>query len=69
MKETSERYSKVLGMTGLEAYAIDAAVVRWGSAFSAAIKEATAEAKTQGEAERRASQTIRRWVPSSRKYR
>jgi hypothetical protein len=69
MKATGERYSQILGLDGLEAYALDAAVVRWGSAFSAAIEEATAEAKTRGEAERRASQTIRRWVPSTRQYR
>lgn len=62
-------YSQIVGLTGLEAYALDMAVVRWGTAFQAAFDGATANAKNAGEAERKADQVIRKWIPSTRKYR
>jgi len=62
-------YSEVVGLQGIEAYALDAAVVRWGTAFNAALQEAGSEAKTPAEAERRAQTVVRRWIPSTRKYR
>jgi hypothetical protein len=70
MSQTLGRpYSQIVGLTGIEAYAIDAAVVRWGTAFDAAVKGAAAGAKNQNEAETKAQTVIRRWVPSTRKYR
>lgn len=68
-KALNRPYSEVIGLQGLEAYALDAAVVRWGTAFQAAIEAATADAKNRGEAERKADQVVRRWVPSTRRYR
>jgi hypothetical protein len=65
----SRPYSQIVGMTGIEAYAVDAAVVRWGTAFKAAIEAAGAEAKNKGEAERKTQTVIRRWLPSARQYR
>jgi hypothetical protein len=62
-------YAEIVGIDGLEGYAINAAVVRWGTAFQAAIEGATADAKTRAEAERKADGMIRRWVPSTRRYR
>lgn len=62
-------YSEIVGLQGLEAYALDSAVVRWGTAFEAALQEAGADAKTSAEAERRAQTVVRRWIPSTRKYR
>jgi predicted RNase H-like HicB family nuclease len=56
-------------MSGLEAYALDAAVTRWGMAFDAAIKNAGADAKTRAEAERKVQTVIRKWIPSTREYR
>lgn len=69
MKATRRPYSETVGLTGLEAYALDAAVVRWGNAFEAALRTATAEAKNRNEAENRAGRVLRRWVPSTRQYR
>lgn len=70
MSQTMKRpYSQIVGLDGIEAYALDAAVVRWGTAFDAAIQAGTAGAKNQAESERKAETIIRRWVPSSRKYR
>jgi hypothetical protein len=68
-KALSRPYSEILGLQGLPAYSLDAAVVRWGTSFDAAIQAATSGAKNNGEAERKAQQVIRRWVPSTRKYR
>jgi hypothetical protein len=51
------------------AYAFNAAVVRWGTAFDAAIADSVTGAKTQSEAEKRQQSAIRRWIPSTRKYR
>jgi len=69
MKSTNRPYSEIVGMQGLEAYALDAAVVRWGTAFQSAIDAATAGAKNRQQAEQKADQVIRKWVPSTRKYR
>jgi hypothetical protein len=62
-------YSQIVGMTGLEAYAIDAAVVRWGTAFQNAVETAGADAKNRQEAERKVQTVIRKWLPSTRQYR
>lgn len=62
-------YSEIVGLQGLQAYALDSAVVRWGSAFESALKEAGANSKTQAEAERKAASVVRRWLPSARRYR
>jgi len=62
-------YSQIVGMTGLEAYAIDAAVVRWGTAFKNAVESAGADAKNRQEAERKVQTVIRKWLPSTRQYR
>lgn len=62
-------YSEIVGLEGIEAYAIDAAVVRWGTAFQSAIESAAQGAKNQAEADRKVQNTIRRWVPSTRRYR
>lgn len=68
-KALGRSYSQIIGMDGLEAYALDAAVVRWGTAFQAAIESATANAKNRGEAEQKVDQVTRRWVPSTKRYR
>lgn len=62
-------YSELVGLQGLQAYALDAAVVRWGTAFQAALQDAGTDAKTPAEAERRAMGVVRRWIPSTRQYR
>lgn len=62
-------YSEIVGLKGLRAYAIDAAVVRWGSAFQAAVDSAGAGAKNQAEAESKTAGVVRRWIPSTRRYR
>lgn len=68
-KALNRPYSQIIGLVGLEAYAIDAAVVRWGTAFQAAIERAGSDSKTTAEAERKVSNMIRRWIPSQRRYR
>lgn len=62
-------YSRIVGLDGLEAYCLDMAVVRWGTAFQAALDGATNGAKNTAEAERKADTVIRRWIPSTRRYR
>lgn len=69
MKSTGQPYSTIVGLQGLEAYALDTAVVRWGTAFQAAIEAATTDAKNRNEAESKANGVVRRWVPSQRRYR
>jgi hypothetical protein len=70
MSQTLNRpYSEIVGISGLPGYALDSAVVRWGTAFKAALEDAGSEAKTPAEAERRAQQVIRRFIPSTRQYR
>lgn len=68
-RSLSKPYSEIVGLTGIEAYALDAAVAHWGAAFQAAVESAGADAKNRAEAERRTQQVIRRWIPSTRKYR
>jgi len=69
MSRTLRRpYSQIVGLTGIEAYALDAAVVRWGTAFQAAIEEAGHDAKNKNQAAQKVDQVVRRWVPSSRRY-
>jgi hypothetical protein len=68
-KALGRPYSEIVGMTGIEAYALDAAVVRWGTAFQSAIESATSGAKNQAESESKADTVVRRWVPSTRRYR
>lgn len=62
-------YAEIVGMTGLEAYAVNAAVVRWGTAFQSAVESAGQGAKNQAEADSKVQTVVRRWVPSTRKYR
>jgi len=50
------------------AYAFDSAVIRWGTSFEAALREAADGAKTPEAAERRQAFVIRRWIPTERKY-
>lgn len=68
-KSLRQPYSQIVGLTGIEAYCLDAAVIRWGSAFDAAIADATSEAKNKQQAQQKAEQVLRRWVPSTRRYR
>lgn len=68
-KALNKPYSEIVGLQGLEGYAVDAAVVRWGTAFQAAIENASSEAKSKAEAERKVQTVVRRWVPSQRSYR
>lgn len=62
-------YSDLVGLSGLEAYAVDAAVLRWGTAFQSALDASGQGAKTPEQAQARAEQVLRRWVPSTRRYR
>ena len=68
-KALNRPYSEIVGIHGLEGYALDAAVVRWGTAFQAAVESSTADSKTRQEAERKAQTMVRRWIPSQRVYR
>ena len=61
--------SEVIGiMDPFIAYAFNSAVILWGTSFDAAIEEAVRGAKTHQEAENRQGTTIRRWIPSTRRY-
>jgi len=51
-----------------ESYAFDSAVVRWGSAFDAALQDAVQGAKNEQGAEAARQRVIRRWLPSERRY-
>lgn len=51
------------------AYAVDSAVVLWGTAFDAAVEEAVRDAKTTASAEAKQRQVVRRWIPSIRRHR
>lgn len=51
-----------------EAYALDSAVVRWGTAFDHAVQEAVQGARNTNEAERRQATVVRRWIPEERRY-
>jgi len=64
------RPSAVYGLVpgSFEAYAFDSAVVRWGTAFEAALSDAGTEAKTTQAAEAARQRVLRRWLPSERRY-
>jgi hypothetical protein len=51
------------------AYALNSAVILWGSAFDAAVQEAVQGAKSQEQADGKQRQVVRRWIPSTRQYR
>lgn len=51
------------------AYAVDSAVVLWGTSFDAAVEEAVRDAKTPAAAEGKQRQVVRRWIPSTRQRR
>lgn len=64
------RPSHLFGYEGVRAYYFDAAVVRWGTEFQAAIEEAGAKAKTSQAAERAQGAVLRRWLgPAPGMYR
>lgn len=62
--------SEVYGIEpgSLEAYAMNGAVVLWGTAFDAAIRYAANDAKTQVAAEAAVGRVTRRWIPETRRY-
>ena len=64
------RPSEVYGLESgsFEAYAFDSAVVRWGTAFQAALSEAGQGKKSEQAAEAARQTTLRRWLPSQRRY-
>lgn len=62
------RPSEVFALEGLEAYAFDSAVIRWGRSFDSAVDEAVNDSKGGADAEKAAQRVIRRWIPSSKKY-
>ena len=68
-KSLNRPYSQIVGLTGIEAYAVDAAIVRWGTSFDAAIAASSDGAKNRAQAESKAQTVIRRWIPSARQYR
>ncbi len=68
MKATNTRVSEIFGLSGLVAYAVDRAVVHFGTSYEAAVHAATAGAKTPEAAEKAAARVTRRWLPSARQY-
>jgi hypothetical protein len=64
------RPSAVYGLEpgSFEAYAFDSAVVRWGTAFEAALSDAGKDAKDAKGAEAARRRVLRRWLPSERVY-
>lgn len=62
--------SEVYGIEAgsLEAYAMNAAVVRWGTAYDAAVAYATQDAKDNNAARAAADRVTRRWIPETRRY-
>jgi hypothetical protein len=68
-KSLGKAPSELYGLTGIEAYALNSAVVLWGTAFDAAVTRATSSAKTSEAAEAAAQKVLRRWIPSQRRYR
>lgn len=64
------RPSAVFGIEpgSFEAYAFDSAVVRWGTAFEAALADASHGAKNDQAAEAARERVLRRWLPSERRY-
>lgn len=68
MKATGTRPSQMMGLDGLVAYAVDKAVVYWGTSFENAMEEARSSAKSTQAAEKAVGRTLRRWLPSQRAY-
>jgi hypothetical protein len=68
-KALRSRPSEVLGITDeFVAYALDSAVVLWGTAFDAALQESVGSAKDHEAALRAQQKVMRRWLPETRKY-
>jgi hypothetical protein len=68
-KSMNIRPSQVLDLDDpFEVYALDSAVVRWGTSFEAAIADAVNGAKDGNAAEKAQQRVIRRWIPSTRQY-
>lgn len=64
------RPSAVYGMqNALTAYCFDSAVTRWGLALEADLQAATAEAKDSKAAQRAQERVLRRYVPTTARYR
>jgi hypothetical protein len=62
--------AEVIGIADpLTAYALNSAVVLWGTSFDAAVEEAVRGANSQQQAEAKQRQVVRRWIPSQRQYR
>ncbi len=68
MKATSTRPSEMMGLEGVVAYAVDRAVVHWGSSFEGALDRAARGAKDAKAAEKAQDRVIRQWLPSQRQY-
>lgn len=68
MKATGQPTSVALGLTGLVAYAVDRAVVHWGTSFEAALQTAADGAKKPEDARKATARVVRRWLPSQRQY-
>ncbi len=68
MQATHTRPSVLMGLQGIVAYAVDSAVVHFGTSYEAAVQAATAGAKTPEAAEKAAARVTRRWLPSARQY-
>jgi hypothetical protein len=64
------RPSEVYGLEvgSFESYALDSAVVRWGTAFEAALSDAGRGAKTDQAVQAARQRVMRRWLPSERRY-
>lgn len=56
------RPSTVYGLAGVRAWSFDNAVVRWGTAFEAAMQEATQNAKDAAQARRKQHSVLTRWL-------
>lgn len=64
------RPSEVYGITSpLTAYCFDSAVTSWGMALDNELEAAGAEAKDGKTAQRARDRVLRRWVPSTARYR
>jgi len=64
------RPSEVYGIiSALTAYCFDSAVTTWGMAFDNALEEAGADTKDAKSAQRARDRVLRRWVPSTARYR
>lgn len=63
------RPSELYHLDGLEAYAFDSAIARWGMSFEAALQSAVNDAKDQKAAETAHRRVMRAWLPETRKFR